>query len=210
MLKLNNEKTELFVAISPHNKVYMPPVTIQVGPDIIQPSESVRNLGIIFDTHMSMSNHISSLCASVTYHLRNISRIRRYLDFNTCNHAVRSLVLSRLDYGNALLMGTNVTDIARLQRLQNWSAKLIFCANKYDHATPFLNELHWLPVKERITFKILLYVFKCINGIAPAYLSSCLALYCPVRRGLRSSSDITRLVEHRIQNRTLKSAVIVE
>jgi hypothetical protein len=103
-------------------------------------------------------------------------------------------------------MGANLTDIARLQRLQNWSAKLIFCANKYDHATPFLKELHWLPVKERFTFKIMMYVFKCICGIAPNYLTSLLTLYHPGREGLRSSSDTTRLVEHWIRNRTLKSA----
>ena len=84
---------------------------------------------------MSMSTQVTSLSRSITYHLRNISRIRHYLDFETCNHVVRSLVLSRLDYGNILLLGSNVTEIARLQRLQNWAAKIIFLAAKKDHAS---------------------------------------------------------------------------
>lgn len=205
MLKLNNDKTEFFIAISPHNKQRMPPVTLQVGPDIIHSSETVRNLGVIFDTHMTMTSHISSICGSLNTHLRNITRIRRYLDSDTCNHIVRSLVLSRLDYGNALLLGSNQTDIARLQRLQNWGAKLIFRATKYDHASPFLQQLHWLPVKERIAFKILMCVFKAINGIAPDYVSSLLTLYAPARGGLRSSTDVTRLEVPKIRNRTLKS-----
>ena len=202
MLKLNNDKTEFFIATSPHNKQFIPPVTLQVGSDIIHPSETVRNLGVIFDTHMTMTSQISALCGSLNLHLRNITRIRRYLNFETCNHIIRSLLLSRIDNGNAILLGSNQTDITRLQRLQNWSAKLIFCARKYDHASPFLHQLHWLPVKERIAFKILLCVFKAINGLAPEYLTTLLTLYAPAREGLRSSTDTTLLDVPMIKSRT--------
>ena len=184
----------------------MPSVSLQIGSETIMPSENIRNLGVIFDSQMTMADQISAISRSVTFHLRNIARIRRYLDFETCNHIVRSLVLSRLDYGNALLAGTNTKEIARLQRLQNWAVKLVFCKSKKDHASPLLFQLHWLPVNERIHFKILLYVYKCLNGLGPAYLTSCLTLYTPAREGLRSSSDVTRLVVHRIHSRTLKSA----
>ncbi|XP_072041350.1 uncharacterized protein [Amphiura filiformis] len=136
----------------------------------------------------------------------NISRIRRFLDTDSCHHIVRSLVLSRLDYGNALLLGSNKTDIAKLQRLQNWAVKLIHRAGKQDHATPYMEQLHWLPIHERIVFKILLLVFKCVNNIAPPYLGSNLLNYTPSRTGLRSSADITRLVEHTIHSRKLQSA----
>ena len=65
-----------------------------------------------------------------------ISRISRYLDI------IRSLILSRLDYANAILLGTNSSSIARLQKLQNWAARIILCAKKGDHATPLFKELH--------------------------------------------------------------------
>jgi hypothetical protein len=206
MLMLNDTKTEFFVAVSRNNQHKMSPVHLQIGAESVQPSDTVRNLGILFDTHMSMSPHISGLCKSITFQLRNISRIRRYLDKDSCHHIIRALVLSRLDYGNALLLGSNQSDLSKLQRLQNWAVKLIHRANKYDHATPLLKQLHWLPIQERIQFKILLFVFKCMNNIAPSYLASNLLIYTPSRAGLRSSSDITRLVEHRIHTRNLISA----
>ena len=155
MLKLNNDKTEFFVALSPFNKRRMPAVKLHIGNTVIEPTETVRNLGVIFDTQMSKSTQVTSLSRSITYHLRNISRIRHYLDFETCNHVVRS---SRLDYGNILLLGSNLTEIARLQRLQNWAAKIIFLAVKKDHASPLLHELHWLPSRERVYYKAMLYV----------------------------------------------------
>jgi hypothetical protein len=206
MLKLNDSKTEFFIAISPFNQRKMPPVQLQIGSEIVTPSDNVRNLGIIFDSQLSMSPHITGLCKSLSFQLRNISRTRRFLDQDSCHHIVRSLVLSRLDYGNALLLGINQSDLIRLQRLQNWASKLIFCAKKRDHVTPFLKQLHWLPIKERIQFKILLFVFKCVNNIGPSYLASTLSFYTPARTGLRSASDSTRLEEHRMYPRTLKSA----
>ena len=115
-------------------------------------------------------------------------------------------MLSRLDYGNALLMGSSSTNIMKLQRLQNWSAKIIFCARKFDHASQFLHQLHWLPVKERIQYKILLYVFKCLHELGPHYLTSALSLYEPTRPGLRSALDTTRLAVPKYNYRGLKSA----
>ena len=184
----------------------MPAVKLQVGNETIEPSEKVRNLGVIFDTSMTMCNQISCLSRNITFHLRNISRIRRFLDFDSCNDIIRSLILSRLDYGNVLLLGANSTDISRLQTLQNWAAKLIFCASKKNHASPLLRQLHWLPVRYRITFKVMLYVFKCLAGTGPEYLSSCLELYNPTREGLRSASDATRLTVPIIRGWTFKSA----
>ena len=207
MLMLNDNKTEFFIAVSPHNRRKLPSnIHLQIGNNVIIPSDTVRNLGVLFDGQLSMSSHITSLCSSVTYHLRNITRIRRFLDRDSCHHIVRSLILSRLDYANAVLLGANATDIARLQRLQNWAAKLIFCAKKHDHATPFIKELHWLTIKNRITFKILVIVFKCLNGVAPSYLACNLSLYSPARTGLRSSTDTTRLTEQTFTPRTLQSA----
>jgi len=204
LLKLNDDKTEFFVATSPHLKRKMPPVLLRVGDKCIVPSDTIRNLGVVFDSQMSMSQHIKSLCTSLTFQLRNITRIRRFLDLDTCHLVIRALVLSRLDYGNGLLLGSNKTDIRRLQRMQNWAAKLVCQAPKYDHATPHLRRLHWLPVELRITFKVLVVVFKCLGHTAPAYLADGFSLYRPGRMGLRSASDTTLLTEHSAR-KTLKS-----
>jgi len=208
MLKLNDDKTEFFVATSHHFKKNMPAVQLKIGNDTISPSKAIRNLGVVFDDVISMADHVTSLSCNVRYHLRNITRIRRFMDSDTASNIIRSLVLSRLDYGNALLFGTNISQIKKLQTLQNWAAKLVYCAKKYDNATPYLKKLHWLPMKDRIMFKILLYVYKCLNSHAPEYLSSCLTRYSnkQKREGLRSSSDVTRLAVPKLPQNALISA----
>ena len=85
-----------------------------------------------------------------------------------------------------------------------------FCrATKYDHATPCLRELPWLPVSERVTFKILVTVFKCLSGTAPGYLSSCLSLHKPRRANLRSASDTTQSTIRTLQSASNRTFIYV-
>ena len=77
--------------------------------------------------------------------------------------------------------------IQRLQSILNCAARLVKRHSKFDRASPLLFELHWLPVEQRITFKILLFVFKSLNGLAPFYLSDLISTYVP-SRSLRSAS----------------------
>ena len=111
-----------------------------------------------------------------------------------------------LDYGNILLVGSAASDIQRLQLLQNWAARLMFQVGRRDHVSPLLRKLHWLPMKQRINFKVLCFVYKWFIGVSPSYLSSCLALYIPGHEGLRSATDTTRLQEHSTNSRCLLSA----
>ena len=191
-LQLNNDKTEFFIASSPHNTRFLDNVVLKMNSSTILPSASVRNLGAFLDINMSMSTHITNLSRTITFHLRNLSRIRKYIDVDTCHHAVRSLVLSRLDYCNGLLSSIPHTYILRLQRLQNWAARLIFNASRRHDPKPLMSSLHWLPVQQRIIFKLLLYVYKSLNNMSPDYLKTCLHIYHP-NRPLRSSTDYLRL-----------------
>ena len=150
------------------------------------------NLGSFFDTQMIMSSHVTNISKTVIFHLRNITRIRKYIDQPTCHHAVRSLILSRLDYCNGLLSSIPSSYITRLQRLQNWAARLVFELDRKHSPAPLLKELHWLPVRQRIIFKLLLFVYKCLHNQGPSYLTNCLTLYVP-KRQLRSSNDYFRL-----------------
>ena len=142
---------------------------------------------------MTMSPHITSLCKSLNFFLWNISRIRRFIDQETCNTTTRALVLSKLDYANALLLGCKKADILRLQRLQNKAARMIFQVPKMYSSSELLSTLHWLPVDKRIVFKTLLYIYKALNDRAPIYLSNSISIFIPTREGPRSSTDILRL-----------------
>ena len=208
MLQMNQEKTEFIVFATPCVLKNLPPIQLDVGNTSVLASACVKNLGVMFDSTMSMSNQIGAICKSVNYHIRNLWRIRKFITFDACNHAVRSLVLSRIDYANSLLYGANETDLKRLQRLQNKAARLVFACGRDQSSSQLLTTLHWLPVKERIRFKILLYVYKSLHGEAPSYLTDCLNLYNVsdsfsdgTRRRLRSSSDVTRLVIPRTRRR---------
>ena len=95
--------------------------------------------------------------------------------------------MPRIDFCNSLLYGLSDTQISRLQRIQNSSARLVKRTPVRQPISPILQELHWLPVKQRIKYKILLLTFQCLSGTAPSYLQELIRLYTPARN-LRSSS----------------------
>ena len=99
---------------------------------------------------------------------------------------IHAFISSRLDYCNALFTGLTKQVLHKLQLVQNAAARILTRTKKFEHITPVLSALHWLPVKQRVDFKVLLIVFKSIKGLAPSYVSDMLKPYEPTRT-LRSS-----------------------
>ena len=149
----------------------------------------VKNLGMYFDKTISMEQQASAITRSCFQQIRNIGRIRSLISVDACRTLVSSLVISRLDYGNALLYGTNNKNISKLQRVQNTAARLITRKRKYDSITPVLISLHWLPVHYRCQYKLLIYVYKAQQGKAPSYLQELITPYKP-NRALRSENSM--------------------
>ena len=148
-------------------------------------SAPVRNLKAMFDSQLIMAPHVKSVVKKPSFHLRNIGKARGVLREDTTKTVMQSLVMSRLDYCNALLIGIQQDLIAQLQRLQNSAARIVSRTKKYEHITHVLIKLHWLPIKFRIQFKVLLLLYKALNGLAPKEL---LMPYRP-RRHLRSEAE---------------------
>ena len=98
------------------------------------------------------------------------------------------MITSRLNYCNATFAGVAVEQIACIRKIQNNAARLILKQSKRDHVTPLLKELHWLPVKYRIQYKLATLAFRHFDGTLPPYLSSSLCTYQP-SRSLRSSTE---------------------
>ncbi len=174
-LMINDGKT-VFMTIgnAPHlKKLNFDSIT--VGTDVIPVSDCAGNLGVTFDSGMTMQPHINKVCKSGFYHLRNISRIRKCLTKPACVTLVHAFISSRLDYCNSLLDGIPECHLNKLQVLQNSAARVVTFTRKFDHITPVLYNLHWLPVKERIKFKILLLTYKALNGKAPKYITQMLS-----------------------------------
>lgn len=188
LLKLNDDKTELIVFAPKHLQGLCQNVSVTFGGSTVTPAAQVKNLGVMFDQTMSMENHVNTISRTCHYHLRNISRIRRFLSDDACKTVVQALVTSRLDYGNALLYGLPNTTIVRLQRVQNTAARIVKRIPRKEHITPVLRELHWLPMESRLQYKILLHTYKALHGKSPAYISQMLQPYVPTRT-LRSESQ---------------------
>ena len=193
-LKLNNNKSEFLFLHSPFRHS-LSPSTISVGMENIRPSQQARNLGVIFDDTMSLSPHyVNTIVKGAFYHIRNISKIRKYISKSTTEILIHSFVSSKLDVCNFLLFGDQKRDIVKLQSVQNAAARIIAGLKKRDHITETLRDLHWLSVKERIVFKINLITFKTLNDSGPRYLEDIFKFYHQSRT-LRSSRDHLRLEE---------------
>ncbi len=151
-------------------------------------STSVRNLGVIFDDQLTFKEHIAKTARSCRFALHNIRKIRPFLTEHAAQLLVQALVVSRLDYCNALLAGLPSNTIKPLQMIQNAAARLVFNEPKRTHVTPLFISLHWLPVAARIKFKTLMLAYRTTTGSAPSYFHSLLRIYIP-SRSLRSASE---------------------
>ena len=185
-LKLNGDKTEIAILSAGH---CVPPSvnSINISGFDVAPSSSVRNIGVFFDSALSLESHIASIWKSCFFHLHNIWKIRNSLSVAPCEILVHALISSRLDFCNSLLYGLPNNSIKKLQLVQNAAARLVTLSRRQEHIKPILKSLHWLPIEKRIDFKILLITFKALHGFAPSYISSLLTPYS-LSRSLRSSS----------------------
>ena len=155
---------------------------------MVSKSSKARNLGVIFDENLNFNSQVNIMCKKSYFHLCNLSAIRKYLDQQSAKKAVQAFVTSTLDYGNSLLYGLPKTQLEKLQLVQNSAVRIIMGVRKFDHITHLRRELHWLPVADRISFKILVLTWKCLHDQAPNYLSSLVHEKSQKRR-LRSSDQ---------------------
>ena len=201
-LKINDTKTEIVFFGQSRVISQLEEKTINVNGHDISPCSTVKNLGVMMDNSLTMVPQVNALTKSMYFQIRNIASVRNYLTKDVAKTLMTSLVLSKLDYCNSLLAGLPDNTLSKLQVAQNNAARVVERVRKRDSAKPLLYNLHWLPVKERITYKIALLCFKCINRTAPHYLQDAVSLYCP-NRPLRSSNDTTVLRLPRMHYKTL-------
>ena len=188
-LKINDDKTE-FILIGTRAQLEKVKIdSLVIGDSVVSSSsEPIRNLGTWFDSNFTMSTHITKICKASFFYLHNISCIRKFLSQEITETLIHALVTSRLDYCNSLLYGLPNCLISKLQRVQNTAARLIFKAPRYCHITPLLTELHWLNIRHRIDFKIILIVHKAIYGVAPEYIRELISLKPASSYSLRSNN----------------------
>ena len=149
-LKLNDDKTEIMVLARnkkqcDENREAIVPV--KIGDCVVEPKEYVRNLGVIFDSTLSLERHVNNVCKNAYYQIKCIGRIRKYLDLDSTKTLIHAYVTSRLDYCNSLLFGLPKYQIQKLQRVQNAAARLVTGSQKFDKMKPVLKDLHRLKIQ---------------------------------------------------------------
>ena len=186
-LKLNEDKTEIILCNPKHFDV--PFDSLYIGDEQVKFNKIGKNLGVMFDEDLNMGQHILDLSKAIYIEIRKLKHMSKFVSQSSLKQLASSFILSRLDYCNSLFKNLPQKDIEMLQKLQNYAARVILKRPMRDHATPMLIELHWLPMNARIDYKIAIMVYKCLNNIAPVYLSNLIELYNPPR-SLRSSNSL--------------------
>ena len=180
-VELNADKTEYLIVASPN---VLPKITlrpINISGIKIEPSVSAKNSGVMFDKHLNMCEHVNQICGKAQFLFKKIGDIRNCLSIVTTEHLIPAYVTSQLDCCNSLLYGLPNSCILKLQRVQNSAARIIYRRKKFDHVTPLLKQLHWLPIRQRIHYKLFLLRFKAQHDLAPSYLQDCIIPYSPCR-----------------------------
>ena len=189
-LSFNPTKTEfLFIGLpAQFAKIHNPTLTISSN-TTIQPVSSARNLGVIFDSNLSFSDHISYISKYCFYHIRDLQRIRSTLDYNTACTIATSLIHSKLDYCNSLYLNINSQQLNRLQLILNSAVRAVTKTPKFHHITPHLKSLHWLKIEQRIQYKILSLTYKSLQYNKPSSISDLFTIQ--PTRSTRSSAVVT-------------------
>ena len=155
-------------------------------------ASKVKSLGVTLDSALSMEQQISTVCRACCFHIRQISKIRKFLSQESVVKFVSCFVHSRLDYCNSLHADLPTESINKLQYIQNCAARLVLGIRKREHITPALKNLHWLPISRRIHYKLSLLCYKSFSSLLSSYLFDLLSLYT-VSHTLCSITDMTRL-----------------
>ena len=190
-LQLNGSKTE-FLEIGRYETNVQ---SLTLDSITLEPCKSAKNLGFMFDHLLLLNDQVNSVSQSCHNNLRNLRRIGSKLSFDLKVQLVHSMVHSVIDYCNGAYGGLSEANIKKLQKLQYAGVRFIFGLKKFchEHMSPYMKKLHFLPVKQRIDYKICLLIFKCLNNIAPRYLSDMVKLRNPKRQSLRLDDDFYRL-----------------
>ena len=133
--------------------------------------ETARDLGVILDTSLTFDHHVTATVASCMSRLGQINRVKHCFDNRTLIIIINALVFSKLFYCSSVWSSTSQSNIAKLQAIQNFVCRIVSGSKKYDHVTPILRQLNWLPVKQHMYYRDSIMAFKCMNGLAPGYLS---------------------------------------
>ena len=190
-LKLNPDKTQFIWMGTWQQLAKVDSTSVALGSTTLECQSTVNNLGVTIDSQLTMKDHVRRTCIACFYQLRQLRVVRRSLSSDACASLVHAFISSRLDYCNSLLAGISDTLTRQLQSVLRVAARLVTKTRNYNPISEIIRDkLHWLPVRQRIDFKLGVLVYKCLHNEAPPYLMEMVlpVSHIPGRRMLRSSA----------------------
>jgi len=181
---------------SPQQLVKVNVLEVPVASARINVSETARILGVIVDSQLTLFAQVAAVCRCGYYQLRQLRPLVRSMSSDAVKTLVQAFISCRLDYCNSMFYGITDGLMSQLQSVKNAAARLVSGARRYDHITLVLQELHWLPVRRRMDFKMatLIYLMS-LSSMAPPYLAADSQLVSDEgRRQLRSANSRTCVV----------------
>ena len=164
-LRLNPSKTKFMWCATSRRLHHIDSAPVNISGANITPSTTIRNLGVTMNNYFSMKSHIVNLSRSCFCSMRRIRGSRRMLTTEAAKTLITSFVCSRFDYCNTVFANLPASTIDRLDDVLQAAARLISGCRKYDHITPVMrDELHWLPIRQRMEYKLCLTVFKALHS----------------------------------------------
>ena len=210
-LKLNQSKTnfiEFSSSRSVDNCIISRITLIACTSDVLVPSTTVKNFGVIFDGNLLFDKHVNKIVPVCCNNIRNLGRIGSKLSIPLKTQLVHSMILSHLDYCNAILYNLPAFLVRKLTKVLYAAVRFIFnmrVSRNRCHMLPYLKKLHFLPIKYRINFKIAMLTFKCLHGSSPQYLRDLVSRKLPSDKyNLRDNEDVF-LLENMCKCRKVKS-----
>ena len=170
-LLINPDKTKLVFFGTRQLVSKLPDVSVPFLRQKLIPESSTKDLGVILDSSLTFSSHISSLSSSLLSSLCQISRVHHLFSKEALCIMINSLVFSKLFYCSTVWSGTYKQNIHKLQLMQNFTARILTDTRKYDHITPALKDLGWLTVEEQLRLWEVILMYKCVNNVVSGYLS---------------------------------------
>ena len=170
-LLVNPEKTKVLVLGTRQHLQQLPNFSIKFLSKQIKPVPVAKDLGVLLDSCLAYSDHIATTVSSCTYSLFQINRVKHLLDRKTLLLVIHSLVFSRLYYCSSVWSNTSKENVKKLQRVQNFAARILVGLRKYDHVSPAFKELKWLNVKDQLYLRDAILVFKSLHNLTPPSLT---------------------------------------
>lgn len=195
-LLVNPSKSQVLIIGSSHmlnllDCLSLPAVTFNDVP--IPYATSAKNLGVIFDNHLSWKSHVNAVSKKVNFTFQSLKRLQKFLPHYTKVTLAQALLLPLLDYADICFLDANEELLNKLERLQNLCIRFIYGLRKYDHVSTYRSQLKWLPIRKRRNTHVLSYLYTILNNpLAPSYL--------------RERFDY--LVPRGVQTRTIKSLLL--